>query len=65
MSAPACYVIGAAEWHAFMEALGWALMVLLAAVWAAGVDWWWWLDRVRIHRRRLRLRAIRSARALA
>lgn len=62
---PSCYVIGAAEWTAAVESLGWALLLLFVAVWAAGVDWWRVGDLFRAHARRRRLRAIRQARAVA
>ncbi|WP_310063667.1 hypothetical protein, partial [Lysobacter niastensis] len=62
---PSCYVVSAAEWNAAGEVLGQLVLLLLVAVWAAGIDWWRVGDLLRCHRRRLRLRAIRQARAAA
>ena len=62
MISPTCYVIDAASWNAFMESLGWAFLLCMAAVWAASVDWWQISDRWRIHQRRRRIREIRWTR---
>lgn len=62
---PACYVIGAAEWNAAVESVGYAFLISLAAVWCMSVDWWRVLDRIRRRRRWFRLRSIRQARAVA
>lgn len=65
MTGPAIYVIDAAEWNAMASALANIIFLLLAAVYAAGIDWWRLHDLVRLHLRRRRLRAIRRSRASA
>jgi hypothetical protein len=60
---PACYVIQSADWNAAVESVGHAFGFALLAVYAASRDWLSILDRIQRHRRRLRLRAIRQARA--
>lgn len=59
---PEYLVIASADLQAAMDTLASVVMVLLIAVWAAGVNWceveWRW----RRFRRRQRLRAIRDRR---
>jgi len=58
----ACYVISNAEWRMFTRLLA-QLFLLVPVVWViATTDWQYWLDRLRLHGRRRRLRAIRESR---
>lgn len=59
---PAYYVISSTDWNSAMDSLGWAFLLCMFMVWAVGVDWWFWYDRLRIELRRRRLRRIRAAR---
>lgn len=62
MSGPSCYVIASADWQQATSAVAHAFLLCLFAVWAVGVDWWSWLERLHRHRRALRMRAIRARR---
>lgn len=62
MADPACYVIAADDWNQLVQALAYLALLLPIAVWLIGFDWSRVVDRIRVHRRRRRLRAIRQVR---
>jgi len=65
MNAPTCYVIDAATWNAAWSDVGLAFVLCLVAVYAASVDWLWYVDRYRVHQRRRRINEIRWTRVVA
>lgn len=65
MTMPACYVVSAAEWSQFLDALLWMWLAPPVLWILIRTDFWRIADRWRVHRRRRRLRRTRSRRSEA